>query len=193
MFQRRQPQSLLVKLREFFWPSMGWKRSMIYIKHRLVRLSDSTHKIAIGLAIGAGVSFTPIVGTHFIQAGALAYIVRGNLLSAIIGTFVGNPWTFPFMWWAAINFGGLLFSMMGLPAETKLPENFDLGVFFDLLLNDPFRVLLPWTIGGYLLCLISIPLSYMLFYRMVHGAKVARAKARLRRVRKVARDITEMR
>lgn len=192
MFKRREPQSLLRKLKEFFWPSMGWKRSLVYIKHRLVRLSDSTHKIAIGLAIGAGISFTPIIGTHFIQAGLLAYLVRANLFSAIIGTFIGNPWTFPFMWWSAITFGSFLFGVFGLPASTAIPDHMDFWIFADLVWNEPLRIFLPWAVGGYLLCLLSMPLTYALFYRVVHGAKIARAKARLRRVRLVAREMTEM-
>lgn len=192
MFQRRQPLNLLQKLREFFWPSMGFKRSLVYIKHRLVRLADSTHKIALGLAIGCGISFTPIVGTHFIQAGLLAYMLRGNLFAAIIGTFVGNPWTFPFMWWSAISFGSFLFGVFGLPASTALPEHVNFSILWDIVTHDPLRIFLPWAVGGYLLCIITIPLTYMLFYRLVHGAKVARARARLARVRRVAREMTQM-
>lgn len=190
MFQRRVPQSLLAKAKEFFWPTMGWKRSFVYIKHRLVRLSDSSHKIALGLAIGAGVSFTPIVGTHFIQAGFAAHITKSNFLSAIVGTFVGNPWTFPFMWWASIEFGGFLFSLLGLSTDTQLPDEFNLWVFFDLLQHDPLRVLLPWTIGGYLLCFMSIPLNYVICYRLISSAKKARARARLRKMRRVAKEVT---
>lgn len=193
MFQRREPLSLMRKLREFCWPSMGWKRSLIYIKHRLVRLSDSTHKIAMGLALGVAVSFTPFLGTHFIQAGAVAYFMRANMLAAIIGTFIGNPWTFPVIWWASINFGAFLFSAFGLPADTNLPADIDFSIFLDLLWNEPLRIFLPWTLGGYLLCFFAIPPAYMIFYRIVHGAKIARARARLRRVRKIAREMTEMR
>lgn len=192
MFQRRHPLSLMQKLKEFFWPSMGFKRSLIYVKHRLVRLSDSTHKIAIGLAIGCGISFTPIVGTHFIQAGILAYLFGGNMFSAIIGTFVGNPWTFPFMWWSAIKFGSFLFGVFGLPAETAIPEHMDFWIFVDLVWHEPLRIFLPWAVGGYLLCMMSIPFSYMAFYRLIHGAKVAKAKARLARVRRAAREMTRI-
>jgi len=190
MFQRREALSLYKKTKEFFWPSMGWRRTLKYVQHRLVRLSDTTHKIALGLAIGCSISFTPLVGTHFIQAGFLAYIFRANLLSAIIGTFVGNPWTFPFMWWTAISFGSFLFGLMGLPASTALPEEVDLSIIWDLIWHDPLRIFLPWLLGGYLAMLISIPISYYIFYRLVGTAKTARSKARLRKVHKVASEIT---
>ncbi len=190
MFQRREAIPFYRKAKEFFWPSMGWKRTLKYVKYRLIRLSDSSHKIALGLAFGCAVSFTPLVGTHFIQAGLLAFVFRANLLSAIIGTFVGNPWTFPFMWWTAISFGSFLFSLIGLPASMELPDNVTLGIMWDLLWHDPLRIFLPWLVGGYVAMLITIPIAYYIFYRLVNAAKLARSKAKLRKVHKVALEVT---
>lgn len=190
MFKRRVPRTKLQQVREFFWPSMGILRWCRYIKHRIIRLADTSHKIAVGLACGAAISFTPIVGTHFIQAGILAYVMRANLLASLIGTFVGNPWTFPFMWWISIEFGGAIFGMMGLPAETKLPDNIDFATFWEIVKTEPMRIFLPWATGGYLLGLLTWPLWYLIFFNMVKGAKVARKKARLRKVHKMAKEIT---
>ncbi len=190
MFRRRVPRTKFQQLREFFWPSMGILRWCRYIKHRVVRLSDTSHKIAAGLACGAAISFTPIVGTHFIQAGILAYILRANLLASLIGTFVGNPWTFPFMWWLAIEFGGVIFNALGLPSSTSLPQNIDFAVFWDIVRHHPMRIFLPWAAGGYLIALLSWPLWYLMFFNMVKGAKLARKKARLRKVHKVAKELT---
>lgn len=191
MFQRRNKRSLLSKAQQFFWPSMGFLRTFIYLKHRIIRMADSSHKIAAGMACGVSISFTPLVGTHFIQAGVLAYAIRGNLLASLIGTFVGNPWTFPFMWWAAMSFGSFLFGIFGLPATTALPEHVSFEVMKDLFLHDPLRIFLPWAVGGYLLGLLSWPISYFTFYYMVKGAKAARRKAKLRRLHKVGRSITK--
>ncbi|MBL4804383.1 MAG: DUF2062 domain-containing protein [Alphaproteobacteria bacterium] len=169
---------------------MGWIRAAKYTRLRIVRLSDSTQKIALGLAIGTAISFTPIVGTHFIQAGFLAYIFRANFLAALIGTFAGNPWTFPFMWWAAMTFGSFIFQSLGFPASVSLPDHIDLAVVWDLIKTEPTRIFMPWLLGGYLLALLSMPLSYMIFYNMVHGAKKARVRARERRLHRIAREVT---
>ena len=190
MFRRRKPRSVLQNLRELFWPSMGWIRAAKYTRLRIVRLSDTTQKIALGLAIGAAISFTPLVGTHFIQAGFIAYLLRANFLASLIGTFVGNPWTFPFMWWAAMSFGSFIFQLLGFPASVSLPDNIDLGVVWELIKTEPFRIFLPWLLGGYLLALLTTPISYMIFYQMVHGAKKARIKARERKLHRVAREVT---
>lgn len=190
MFKRRVPLTPLQNVREMFWPSMGWVRACKYVRHRVIRLSDSSHKIAAGLAIGVAISFTPILGTHFIQAGLIAYLIRANFLAALIGTFAGNPWTFPFMWWAAIGLGSKLFGLMGLPASTALPDNITFGVFWDIIEHEPLRIFMPWMLGGYLLALLSWPFTYYLFYNMVRGAKAARRQARLHKVHKAAREVT---
>lgn len=190
MFQRRVQRTALQNLKEIFWPTMGWIRAVKYTKHRIVRLSDSSHKIALGLAFGAAISFTPLVGTHFIQAGILAYLFRANMVASLVGTFVGNPWTFPFMWWSAIAFGSFLFGIVGLPAETALPDEVNFRVVFDLFKNEPLRIFGPWFLGGYLIALLSLLVSYPLFLNLVRGAKLARMKARQRRLHKEAKTLT---
>lgn len=190
MFKRRDPRSILQNIRELFWPSMGWTRAAAYTKHRIIRLSDTPQNIALGLAIGVAISFTPILGTHFIQAGLIAYLLRANFLAALIGTFAGNPWTFPFMWWAAMSFGSMLFGLFGLPASVALPEHASLSVIWDLIQNDPLRIFFPWLLGGYLLGLLTVPLSYALFYQMVKGAKLARKKTREHCIHIEARSVT---
>ena len=190
MFKRREPRSVLQNIRELFWPSMGWMRACRYTKHRIVRLSDSSQKIALGLAIGAAISFTPLVGTHFIQAGFIAYMIRANFLAALIGTFAGNPWTFPFMWWSAMSFGSFLFHLMGLPAEVTLPKEMNLDIIWDMIKNEPFRIFAPWFVGGYLLGLITMPVTYPVFYQLVNGAKKARMRAKERRLHMLAKQVT---
>ncbi len=190
MFQRREKRGVLSTARQFFWPSMGYLRYFTYIKHRIIRVADSSHRIALGLSFGAAISFTPIVGTHFIQAGLLAYFFRANMLSSLIGTFVGNPWTFPFMWLLSIEFGSVLFNLMGLPADKTLPSEMNLSIFWDIATSEPLRILAPWALGGYLIALISIPITYYIFKNLVSGAKLARKKAREFRIHQAAKRVT---
>lgn len=190
MFKRRKPRTLLQNTKELLWPTMGWIRTALYIKHKIARLSDTSQKIALGLAIGAGISFSPFIGTHFIQAGLLSYMLRANFFASLIGTFVGNPWTFPFMWWAAIAFGSFLFQIVGLPASATLPDDITFSIVIDLIKNDPFRIFAPWFVGGYLIAFLSIPLTYILFFNLVNGAKLARKKARERHIHKIAKEVT---
>ena len=150
MFKRRKPLTLTQTTKELFWPSMGWKRAFMFTKHRLVRLSDSTHNIALGLSIGMGVSFTPLLGTHFIQAGIIAWLVRANVFSAMMGTFIGNPWTFPFFWWGGFSLGKYLFQLWGIDGAGELPDDLSFEIMWNMILTEPMTLFLPWMLGGYL-------------------------------------------
>lgn len=97
MFKRRKPRSYWQSFLEFLYPRSGWRRALGYIRHRVQRLPDTPHKIAIGFSCGVFVSFTPFFGLHFVVAALLALIFRGNIVAAILGTFFGNPVTFPFI------------------------------------------------------------------------------------------------
>lgn len=95
VFKRRNPRSYLQVATESVWPRGGWTRAFHYVKHRIRRLPDNPHRIARGVGAGVFVSFTPFFGFHFLSAAFSAWIVRGNILAALLGTFFGNPITFP--------------------------------------------------------------------------------------------------
>ena len=105
MFRRRQPHTFFRSLRGFLWPRTGWRRAFVYYLKRLARLSGTPHSIAAGFACGVAISFTPLVGLHILLGCLLALLVRGNFLAVVVGTLVGNPWTFPVIWLAAYEVG----------------------------------------------------------------------------------------
>jgi uncharacterized protein (DUF2062 family) len=108
VFRRRQPLPFFRRLRGLVWPHTGWRRAFVYYVRRLTRLSGTPHNIAAGFACGLAISFTPLVGFHLLLGCLLALIVRGNFLSMVVGTLVGNPWTLPFMWLGGYEVGKLL-------------------------------------------------------------------------------------
>jgi uncharacterized protein (DUF2062 family) len=105
LFRRREAQSLMARMRTAVWPRNSWSRSARYFGKRVLRLSGSPHAVAAGVAAGVFTSFTPLVGLHFIVAFIFAFIIGGNLLAAGIGTFFGNPLTFPFIWASTYSLG----------------------------------------------------------------------------------------
>ena len=156
----------------------------MYAKHRMIRLADSTGNIAAGLAFGGAISFSPLVGTHFLQCLIFWYPLRFNLLASFVGTVVGNPWTFPFIWLASITLGNSVLELMGVPSSATLPEEVSFRVIVDMFLHEPFRILVPWMLGGHILALAAWPVLYLIYYQLIHGAKTARAKLKERRAAK---------
>lgn len=95
MFRRRDSRPLHRVLWEFVYPRGGWWRASSYIWLRLQRLPDDPRRIGRGIAAGTFISFTPFFGFHFLGAAGIAWAIRGNILAALIATFVGNPLTTP--------------------------------------------------------------------------------------------------
>ena len=177
LFRRRKRLPFIDRATNFLWPHMGWRRTARYFKYRTVRIPDSAHRIAAGLAVGCAISWTPAFGTHIVQALFFAWIVRGNWLAAILGTAFGNPWTFPFLFWIAYQVGRQVFLLAGWGGFAELPG----PLSFEELMNHPMKILLPMLAGGYLCALLSFPVFYYPFYYMTKGAQAAR-RARITRI-----------
>lgn len=108
LFRRREPENTWTRLRTLLWPRRSWRRSFRYLKKRVLRLDATPHAIAAGFAAGVFASFTPFIGFHIFLALALAFLLAGNMAATVLGTAIGNPLTFPFIWGATYELGHLL-------------------------------------------------------------------------------------
>lgn len=144
--------------------------------------------ISLGLAAGAFSSFTPFVGFHFIIGGLVALIIGGNILASALGTCVGNPVTFPFIWLATFNLGGFLLGYDHRDAiNLALPEGafwmlFQNPIgFFEAFGNSIGPVLWPMMLGSLPLGLITAVIVYFASYPAVESYQHRRRERMLRR------------
>jgi uncharacterized protein (DUF2062 family) len=98
LFRRRKKATQWERFKVWLWPRVSWRRSVLYFVKRTLRLSGSPHAIALGCAVGAFAAFTPFLGLHIVIAVVIAWLLRGNLIAGAVGTFIGNPLSFPFIW-----------------------------------------------------------------------------------------------
>lgn len=168
LFRRRRPLSVFSKLRAVIWPTRGWRRSARYVGHRLGRLPGTPYRIAAGFAAGVAVSFTPFIGFHFLGGALLALLLRGSVMASAIGTAVGNPWTFPFIWAWIYGLGRWILGHTGGTAE--LPDNLSFQFIFD----NVWGVLWPMTVGGLPMGVLAWCLSFWPMRRLVDGYQRAR-------------------
>src|SRR5213593_74379 len=61
----------------------------------LLGREEPPERVAAAIALGIGVGFSPFLGIHFLIAIGLAFLFRLNRIDALLGQFVGNPWTLP--------------------------------------------------------------------------------------------------
>ena len=134
MFDRRDKPGAFTRFRDFFWPRAGFRRSGRYIFHRVARLPGTPYSLAAGFACGAAISFTPFVGLHFVLSAILAWLIRANVVASAIGTAVGNPWTFPFIWIFVYNTGVWLGALDGENTAGDI-EGLDFAAFFAHLME----------------------------------------------------------
>ncbi len=176
MFRRRNPLPIYRRVWEFVWPRAGWRRAMLYVTHRVRRLPGTPYRIAAGVACGAAISFTPFIGFHFVCAALLALLMRANVVASAIGTAVGNPWTFPFIWAWIYALGQWL---IGGETVSDLPAVLGINYIFE----RPLDVLWPMTVGGVPTAIVM----WFAFFVPVRAAIAEYQHVRRRRIRRKMR------
>ena len=202
MFKRRERRSIFRFFYEVVFSLKGITRAIEYVGIRLKRIPDTPHKISLGMSCGIFASFTPLFGLHFLIAGLLSYVLRANVLASLIGTFIGNPITFPIItvfnlklgeWFLGSNEyssgdGGKIFEGFldfifliykslfteGLIGENSVPRmnEFLYGVF------------IPYSIGGLILGISIAIISYFLLRPLVSTYQKKRDSLKARRLKK---------
>ena len=179
LFSRRQQADLWEKFRVFIWPRRSWRRSALYVNHRVRRIQASPHTIAIGFVAGVFVSWTPFMGLHFALAATIAWLLRGSLIASALGTFFGNPLTFPFIWVTSYNLGNYLLGHTGSNEGAQLGKLFDHfwagNVGWLDFLHSFWNVAEPMLIGGTPMGILSAVLCYYPVRKAVEAYQHQRA------------------
>ncbi|MEQ9350905.1 MAG: DUF2062 domain-containing protein [Alphaproteobacteria bacterium] len=169
VFRRRARRPVGTRLVEILWPSMGWGCTLSYLWHRIRRLPGTPESIAVGLACGAAISFTPLVGAHFVLAALTAWALGGSFVASAIGTLVGNPWTFPGIWYGAYRLGRLILGVSGNGGDapdfaTLFSDMVEAIIERDMarLVQDVWPVWAPTMVGGVPLAILAFWITYKL-------------------------------
>ena len=207
IFKRRDKRLTFGRLKELLLPKKGWRRALDYFIHRVKRIPDTPHKIAVGIATGVFCSFTPFFGLHFFLAAFVAYIFKGNIVAALFGTFFGNPVTWPFIASFSVKLGQIILGYPVTNFETFLEHFveasdatiqgvkslFGYGESDWALLYSFFRELfLPYFIGGFVLGLIAALFTYFVFRPIIYAYKVTRKKKKYKKFNKNSKSLTRI-
>ncbi|MEM8802994.1 MAG: DUF2062 domain-containing protein, partial [Pseudomonadota bacterium] len=199
VFKRRTPRTYFEVVTESLYPRGGWRRASRYVAYRLRRLPDPAHKISRGIAVGVFTSFTPLFGLHFILAAAIAWIIRGNVVAALLATFVGNPLTFPLIAAVSMELGSIILNERVLPLPLVLPSFSDAAGdlwrnFMAIFTNEPTRwvglrvffdrVFLPYLVGGLAPGLAAAIAAYFFANPLIAAYQKARDARRKKRFAK---------
>ncbi|WP_455477420.1 DUF2062 domain-containing protein [Bartonella sp. B41] len=173
LFRRREPTDFIKRIRLWLWPRRSFSRSFSYLRKRVLRISATPHKVALGFAIGIFLACSPLLGVHIILAVFFSWILRGNFAAAIIGTVFSNPLTFLLIIMADYKVGYLCLSLFSDMNEISLSQ---IRILFDGLTLSNMSLLFkgtwssimrPMILGGILLGFVFGSLSYISVYRAI--------------------------
>ena len=74
----------------------------------LISLDESPRRMALALAVGVFISFTPFWGFQTLLALLISTVARLNLALTIAGTWLNLPWFAPFVYAGAVWIGSAL-------------------------------------------------------------------------------------
>ncbi len=182
---RKRRRGLPAKVSAWLWPAGGWGRAWRYLAMRVSRIPGTPYALAAGFSWGVFASFLPVPGLHFVLAASFALATRSNVLASAIGTIIGNPWTFPFIWLGSYELG----SWFGLEPEgvhfaSRWGRAFEAGLDlrFGEFLEAAQPLLLTMTVGGVVLGALAWGLFFALLAPLV-SAYQRRRRGRIARAR----------
>ena len=202
MFKRRERRSIFRFFYEVIFSFKGISRAIEYVAIRLKRIPDTPHKISLGMSCGIFASFTPLFGLHFLIAGLLSYLLRANVLASLIGTFVGNPITFPIITVFNLKLGEWILGSSEYSSSDggKIFEGF---LDFIFLIYKSFftegsigennvprmneflnGVFIPYSLGGLILGIFIAVVSYFLLRPLVATYQKKRSALKAKRFKK---------
>ena len=196
LFKQRKKIDFISRILHFFWPRNGWGRLFKYTTLRIKRLPGSPHSIALGFTFGVIAAMTPLFGLHFIIGIFLAWIFGASVIASLIGNFVGNPWTFPFICILNLKIGSYFYESANISTINMKVISNELSLLWNafysfciqfnfegafLYLSD-LKLIPPMFIGSiFTIIFISFPCYFMSKF-IINNYKNTRIKLRKKKI-----------
>ncbi len=183
-FGSRNKKNIYYYTKFFIRYVFSFSRTRKYISISIRRIKGSPSELALGLASGIAVSFTPFIGFHALLAIFISWIIGGSMAAALIGTLFGNPWTFPIFWYLTYEVGQFLyqgssnyeeFSFNNIKSEISTLLSILKNIILSLNIEEikknylKLKVIPIMTIGAIPLTILSWIISYIFFLNLIRS------------------------
>jgi len=140
-----------------------WARLKLHILHPEL----SPERVALSFALGFSICWNPLLGTHTGMVLGLCLLFRRlHRPMMFLAAFFNNPWTMVPIATASTYFGNLLLGR-GLTIDLSQIHWKEIGLKsfvsregFEAMYGMIKPVLVPYLVGGGLLCILAIPVGY---------------------------------
>jgi len=145
----------------------SWRERLKAFYLRVRSLQGDPHYVAMGMAVGVFVAFTPTIPFHTVLTIALAFIFKGSKPAALIGSWLNNPLTFP-----AFYYGSYKLGVFMLGRDIHMHFRYD---SLKELMTLGWDVAVAMIAGGVLLGILPAVGAYFLTYHLFLGIRAHRS------------------
>jgi len=172
MLTRKQRKNIRIKI---------WR----FVKYRILHVDDSTHRIALGIALGIFVAYTPPLGHHILLVILLCSFIKANKFVALTSIWVSNPFTYIILYYPSYLLGRGVFAFFRAEeklAASEVTEMFKESLSFVHVMTGFYRsefwgevgsflakIGIEMFIGGLIIGCIVAVISYIVSYRLIDG------------------------
>ena len=166
-----------------------------FVIYRLLHIDDTPHRLALGIALGLFVAWTPMMGLQMVLVFLLAPVLRANIAVGLPVVWISNPLTFAPLflanYWLGqkvlalftqqpfLDHGQLLELLTGFSSLGHLFSNIGNIEFWHRLLDLLWTVGLDLWVGSVLFGLVSGVLGYFASYRLIIWYRTHTPRGRL--------------
>ena len=155
-----------------------------FVLHRLLHADDSPHKLALGVAVGVFVAFTPTVGLQMVIAGFLSWLLGANKAVSLPMVWISNPATLIPLYWYCYRIGCAILALDPIGHEwweqlAMPPVGWWAKAHF--YWSRFLEIAGPVWLGGCVVGFVCAYASYSIVYRMICYYRKHRESIRKRR------------
>ncbi len=153
------------------------RRFRRFVVHRVLHADDPPQRLALGVAIGVFVAFTPTFGVQMLLAAFLAWVFRANKVVSAAAVWISNPATILPMYGSAYYVGCWVLRQSPVAREDfkallHPPEGWLAATRF--YWESIWSVAEPMWVGGVLVGLVCAYLMYLFVERTVRWYRLRR-------------------
>ena len=170
LFKRKKKLTTFEKIKNFLFPKKGLIRAYKYLLKRLFRLKGNIHSIALGAAFGLSIAITPLFGLQLVLTIVLDIIFKANITASMLFTIIGNPITFPFIWFADYKLGNLLLTNNTMDSSSFSKAIIEIKKAFEqsnweVITSYITSILYPMILGGIIIAIIAGIITYSFVFK----------------------------
>lgn len=148
-----------------------------YVMHNVLHADDPPHPLALGVAIGLFVTFTPTIGLQMLLVMFLAWALRANKVVGIPIVWLSNPATFVPIYLPCYKVGQMLLSSDPKDRDWWRGLHHPPAGFLaktEFYWTSIWEIITPLTVGCLVVATVLSTVGYCVSYSVIYTYRMKR-------------------